>query len=166
MTYKGRFETSALETSKGHFMHRIGYVLSDGFQVMALATQSAFEYANLVAKDDFYAVENYSESGGEVRSSLGMSIGTRALSRSSVAQTWIVAGVNDPVGVTRACSRAAVPAACRRPGASHRGHLHRWVRAGTGRLARRSACHHALGLCPGAAQALPGHPGRGKTAST
>jgi transcriptional regulator GlxA family with amidase domain len=78
-------------------MHRIGYVLSDGFQVMALATQAAFEYANLVARDDFYAVENYSESGGEVRSSLGMSIGTRALSRSSVAQTWIVAGVNDPV---------------------------------------------------------------------
>ena len=48
-------------------MHRIGYVLSDGFQVMALATQSAFEYANLVAKEDFYVVENYSESGGEVR---------------------------------------------------------------------------------------------------
>jgi transcriptional regulator GlxA family with amidase domain len=78
-------------------MHRIGYVLSDGFQVMALATQSAFEYANLVAKDDFYVVENYSESGGEVRSSLGMPVGTRALSPRSVAQTWIVAGVNDPV---------------------------------------------------------------------
>jgi len=78
-------------------MHRIGYVLSDGFQVMALATQSAFEYANLVANDNFYVVENYSESGGEVRSSLGMSVGTRALSARSVAQTWIVAGVNDPV---------------------------------------------------------------------
>jgi len=79
------------------FMHRIGYVLSDGFQVMALATQSAFEYANLVAKEDFYVVENYSESGGEVRSSLGMPVGTRALSPRSAAQTWIVAGVNDPV---------------------------------------------------------------------
>jgi len=78
-------------------MHRIGYVLSDGFQVMALATQSAFEYANLVAKEDFYVVENYSESGGEVRSSLGMPVGTRALSPRSAAQTWIVAGVNDPV---------------------------------------------------------------------
>ena len=78
-------------------MHRIGYVLSDGFQVMALATQAAFEYANLVAKGDFYVVENYSESGGEVRSSLGMAIGTRAWSSRSVAQTWIVAGVNDPV---------------------------------------------------------------------
>ena len=79
-------------------MHRIGYVLSDGFQLMALATQSAFEYANLTTNNDFYVVENYSESGGEVRSSLGMPVGTRALSSRSVAQTWIVAGVNDPVG--------------------------------------------------------------------
>jgi transcriptional regulator GlxA family with amidase domain len=97
-------------------MHRIGYVLSDGFQVMALASQAAFEYANLVAKDDFYGVENYSESGGEVRSSLGMSVGTRALSPRSVAQTWIVAGVNDPVaspapaGVLRFLRRAGTQA--------------------------------------------------------
>ena len=93
-------------------MHRIGYVLSDGFQLMALASQSAFEYANFTAKNDFYVVENYSESGGEVRSSLGMSVGTRALSSRSVAQTWIVAGVNDPVaspapaGVLRFLRRA------------------------------------------------------------
>jgi len=78
-------------------MHRIGYVLSDGFQVMALATQAVFEYANFVTTDNFYVVENYSESGGEVSSSLGMSVGTRALSPRSVAQTWVVAGVNDPV---------------------------------------------------------------------
>jgi transcriptional regulator GlxA family with amidase domain len=57
-------------------MHRIGYLLTDGFQVMALAAQAVFEYANFVAKNDFYVVENYSESGGEVRSSFGMSIGT------------------------------------------------------------------------------------------
>src|SRR2546429_367584 len=60
-------------------MHRIGYVLADGFQVMALAAQAAFEYANFVTKDDFYAVENYSEPGGEVRSSLGLLVGTPAL---------------------------------------------------------------------------------------
>jgi transcriptional regulator GlxA family with amidase domain len=97
-------------------MHRIGYVLSDGFQVMALATQAAFEYANFVAKDNFYVVENYSESGGEVRSSLGVAVGTRALSPRSVAQTWIVAGVNDPVaspapaGVLRFLRRAGTQA--------------------------------------------------------
>ena len=97
-------------------MHRIGYLLSDGFQVMALASQSAFEYANFVAKDDFYVMENYSEAGGEVRSSLGASIGTRPLSPRSVAQTWIVAGVNDPLacpasaGTLRFLRRAATQA--------------------------------------------------------
>jgi transcriptional regulator GlxA family with amidase domain len=78
-------------------MHRIGYLLADGFQTMALATQAVFEYANFVAKEDFYVVQNYSVTGGEVRSSFGASIGTRALSRSSLAETWIVAGVNDPL---------------------------------------------------------------------
>jgi transcriptional regulator GlxA family with amidase domain len=98
-------------------MHRIGYVLSDGFQIMALATQSTFEYANLVANDDFYVVENYSESGGEVRSSLGMAVGTRALSPRSVAQTWIVAGVNDPVASP---ATAAVLRSLRRAGTQAR----------------------------------------------
>jgi transcriptional regulator GlxA family with amidase domain len=78
-------------------MHRIGYVFSDGFQGMALATQAAFEYANFVAKNDFYVVENYSAAGGEVRSSFGASISTRALSPRSVAQTWVVTGVNNPL---------------------------------------------------------------------
>jgi transcriptional regulator GlxA family with amidase domain len=97
-------------------VHHIGYVLSDGFQVMALATQATFEYANLVAKNDFYAVQNYSAAGGEVRSSLGMPVGTRALSSRSVAQTWIVAGVNDPLaspapaGVLRFLRRAGAQA--------------------------------------------------------
>ena len=97
-------------------MHRIGYLLADGFQGMALATQAAFEYANFVAKDDFYVVENYSELGGEVRSSFGASIGTRALGPRSLAQTWIVAGVNDPlaspapVGVLRFLRRSGTQA--------------------------------------------------------
>ena len=36
-------------------MHRIGYLLSDGFQVMALASQSVFEYANVVTGEAFYS---------------------------------------------------------------------------------------------------------------
>ncbi|PVX85014.1 GlxA family transcriptional regulator [Paraburkholderia unamae] len=82
-------------------MHRIGYLLGDGFQVMAIATQSVFEYANVVAGAPFYAIENYSVAGGDVRSSLAMSVGTRrapAPARSRV-DTWIVAGVNDPLSV-------------------------------------------------------------------
>ena len=78
-------------------MHRIGYVLSDGFQMLALGTQAVFECANDLAGSPFYAIENFSAEGGGVRTSLGLSIDTRPLGRSSQADTWIVAGVNDPL---------------------------------------------------------------------
>jgi hypothetical protein len=85
-------------------MHRIGYLLSDSFQGMALATQAAFEYPNFVAKDDFYVVAKYSESGDDVRSSFGASIGTLALGPRSLAQAWIVAGSRAVLGNVRRSS--------------------------------------------------------------
>jgi transcriptional regulator GlxA family with amidase domain len=60
-------------------MHRLGYVLSDGFQLMALSTQSVFEFANFVLGDAFYELRCYSEAGGEVRSSTGVPVLTRPL---------------------------------------------------------------------------------------
>ncbi|AYZ65526.1 GlxA family transcriptional regulator [Burkholderia multivorans] len=78
-------------------MHRIGFLISDGFQIMALAPQSVFEYANIVAGEAFYALENFSADGGEVRSSLGVAVGTRSLRGKIDVDTWIVAGVNDPL---------------------------------------------------------------------
>ena len=39
-------------------MHRIGYLLSDGFQIMALASQTVFEMANDVSGEAFYGIEN------------------------------------------------------------------------------------------------------------
>lgn len=83
-------------------MHKVGYVLSDGFQVMSLATQSVFEYANLVAGEPFYEVRVFSAEGGEVCSSVGMAVTTRALGRADAADTWIVVGVNDPLAVSAA----------------------------------------------------------------
>ncbi|MBA1247650.1 GlxA family transcriptional regulator [Pseudomonas luteola] len=78
-------------------MHRVGYMLSNGFQILSLATQTVFEYANVVAGEPFYEVENFSLEGGEVRSSLGLTVGSRALGPHSQADTWIVAGVNNPL---------------------------------------------------------------------
>ncbi|RAS35577.1 GlxA family transcriptional regulator [Paraburkholderia bryophila] len=78
-------------------MHRIGYLLSDGFQVMALASQSVFEYANVAARESFYSIENFSVAGGEVRSSFGMCVVTRALPARAAIDTWIAAGVNSPL---------------------------------------------------------------------
>ncbi|WP_414448412.1 GlxA family transcriptional regulator [Burkholderia sp. 22PA0099] len=80
-------------------MHRIGFLLSDGFQMMALATQSVFEHANTVVGDPFYHFTLYSAEGGEVRSSVGFPIGTHAANGTSKVDTWLVAGVADPFAV-------------------------------------------------------------------
>jgi transcriptional regulator GlxA family with amidase domain len=107
-------------------MHRIGFVLSDGFQLMSLATQAVFEFANRVAGERFYAVVNYSLNGGAVRASAGLEVSTRALRPQGTADTWLVAGVLDPLD-------APVPEA-----------LQRFLRKAAGR-ARRVA-----GICTGA----------------
>ncbi|SMF57379.1 GlxA family transcriptional regulator [Pseudogulbenkiania subflava] len=78
-------------------MHRIGYVLTEGFQLLALATQSVFEFANVMAGEPFYEVENYSLAGGMIRSSLGLAVSSRALDEQSQADTWIFTGVIDPL---------------------------------------------------------------------
>lgn len=78
-------------------MHRIGYLLTEGFQVLSLGTQAVFEYANIVAREPFYSIENFSPAGGLVRSSLGFAVDTRPLEAPRLADTWIIVGVNDPL---------------------------------------------------------------------
>jgi transcriptional regulator GlxA family with amidase domain len=124
-------------------MHRIGYLLSDGFQVMALASQSVFEYANVVAGEAFYSIENFSVAGGEVRSSLGMSVGTRPLGVRAAIDTWIAAGVNTPLtspppAEVLAFLRKAVTRARRIAGLCTGG----FVLAEAGLLANRRATTH------------------------
>jgi transcriptional regulator GlxA family with amidase domain len=79
-------------------MCRIGYVIRDGFQIVGLSTQSVFEWANVVTGEPFYALENFSAEGGEVRSSLGSILPTRSLHERVDVDTWIVGGVIDPLG--------------------------------------------------------------------
>jgi transcriptional regulator GlxA family with amidase domain len=80
-------------------MHRLGYVLSDGFQLLALSTQSVFEFANFVAGEAFYEPNCYSEAGGEVESSAGVRVLTQPLRSCTEADTWLVTGVFDPIAV-------------------------------------------------------------------
>ena len=53
-------------------MHRIGLIIADHFQMLALSTLTVFEFANLVAEHPFYQPVVYSEHGGTVRSSSGI----------------------------------------------------------------------------------------------
>lgn len=124
-------------------MHRIGFIVSDGFQIMNLAVQSVFEYANLVNGAPFYAIENYSATGGEVRSSLDMYIGTQPLSTGSNIDTWIVPGSIEPLESPRSESiveflRATSPKARRTAGIG----MGAFVLAAAGLLARRRATTH------------------------
>ena len=78
-------------------MHRIGYVLPQGFQIMALGTQSVFEFANQVAENHFYEVSCFSTHGTSVKASLGTELNTRPFTARSQADTWMVVGVINPL---------------------------------------------------------------------
>ena len=57
-------------------MQRIGFVVSPGFQVLSFATSSAFEFANREMGELVYDVRLLSETGGPVRTSMGISVAT------------------------------------------------------------------------------------------
>jgi transcriptional regulator GlxA family with amidase domain len=57
-------------------MQRIGFVLSPGFQVMSFAALSVFEFANKEMGEPVYYLHLLSETGGLMRSSIGVSVAT------------------------------------------------------------------------------------------
>ena len=142
-------------------MHRIGFLISDGFQIMALAAQSVFEYANMGMSEPFYGMAIYSVDGGDVRSSLGCR-SPRTLRGRIAVDTWIVAGVNDPLASPAPAGVVALPAPHQRTRAADRRHLHGRVRAGRSRAARAAPRDDALGVRPRHAAVLSGDPRRGR----
>jgi transcriptional regulator GlxA family with amidase domain len=76
-------------------MQRIGFVLFEGFQIVGLAAQSVFEFANRATGQAIYEVHTLSENGGLVRSSLGVAVETERFSRRAF-DTLIVLGTADP----------------------------------------------------------------------
>jgi transcriptional regulator GlxA family with amidase domain len=59
-------------------MHRVGFIVPQGFQLMSLAALTAFEIANLPPACQRYDIHLLSEHGGPVRSSGGMTLETEA----------------------------------------------------------------------------------------
>jgi transcriptional regulator GlxA family with amidase domain len=57
-------------------MQRIGFTLLPGFQVMSFAVISVFEFANREIGEQVYDVHLLSETGGSIRSSIGISVAT------------------------------------------------------------------------------------------
>ena len=78
-------------------MHQIGYLLTDGFQMLAFGTQTIFELANSVLDAPFYAVSQYGLDGEFVNSSLGVKVAATPLTGDERLDTLIVLGVIDPL---------------------------------------------------------------------
>ena len=55
-------------------MQRIGFVVLPGFQTMSFAVLSVFEFANKEMAEPVYNVRLLSETGGSIRSSIGVSV--------------------------------------------------------------------------------------------
>jgi transcriptional regulator GlxA family with amidase domain len=75
-------------------MRSVGLILIDDFQVMGLATLSAFEFANRLLGHDVYRITVMSEHGGPVNSSLGTSIETAPLD--GFPDTLMIVGSSEP----------------------------------------------------------------------
>jgi transcriptional regulator GlxA family with amidase domain len=74
-------------------MQHVGVIVLPGFQVMSLAALSVFEFANKEMDKPVYDVRLLSETGGSVRSSIGISVATEPF-RNTNLDTLIVGGSN------------------------------------------------------------------------
>ena len=73
-------------------MHRVGFVLFPGAQILSTAPITVFEMANLTSGKPFYEVQILSENGGPVRTSSGITIGTEAFGEPDFDTLLIGAG--------------------------------------------------------------------------
>ena len=60
-------------------MRRVGFIVLPGFQMMSVAALSVFELANRQIGEPVYNVHLLSETGGSLRSSIGISVATEPL---------------------------------------------------------------------------------------
>ena len=72
-------------------MQRIAFVVFPGYQVMSMAAVSVFEFANINAGEKIYDLHFLSETGGTIRSSVGMTMETERFTDPSF-DTVIVGG--------------------------------------------------------------------------
>src|SRR5882672_11326059 len=77
-------------------MQRIGLVVLPVFQVMCFDALSAFEVANRKADKNLYELHVLSESGGRVRSSLGMDVSTEPFDSGGFDTILVSAGMEIP----------------------------------------------------------------------
>lgn len=78
-------------------MHRIGFVVFPGFQLMGLAAMTAFEIANVVLNEPTYDVTLLSEHGGLVTASPGFRVETKAFDDSIFDTVMFASGIETDI---------------------------------------------------------------------
>jgi transcriptional regulator GlxA family with amidase domain len=97
-------------------MQRIGFIVFPDFEVLSLDTATVFEVANIVLKEQVYELHVISETGGAVRTSIGMTVDTEAFDETTF-DTLIVAGtlyVEKPLSRGLISYLRSAPEKCRR----------------------------------------------------
>jgi transcriptional regulator GlxA family with amidase domain len=90
-------------------MHKVGFVVFPGFQVVSLAVVTVFEVANLIMGKPSYSVRVIAEGGGLVPCSAGFNVEAEPLSHSRFDTVMIAAGLEiawPSVGLVRFVRRS------------------------------------------------------------